>query len=569
MQNVRCYIHELKKIVIILSLMFMGLSCGDGGDTGPSDSTSGSPVQSIGGGGGMPPSQPPASGATQPGSGTVTQPSGGTVTQPSGGTATQPSGGTVTQPSGGTVTQPSGGGTVVSPLPDTMAQSPMQGAITSLTSLKAYRRPNNNIEVISASNATLSYDGTKIAFYTDEALVAADRDSTGDIYVLDTVRGLYEIVSLSTTGNQIEGIDFFSMISADGRFVTFVSADRNADSTKTNSYKEVFLANLETGQILRLTRGLNGNPVDGHSDEPKISQDGTRILFRSYASNLVANDTNYRSDYFVYFLNDGHMECVSRGGMNADIQLSHSSSSSASIRDGFISQNGRYVLFSAITTNKLGVSTNTNYYHHVYLRDLEDRNTSIVSSNFSGGLGNDHSYVASIATHDQNLTIAFHSNATNLVLQPSSSKPISDQYGNADIFVYDLRFNNDGTTTQDIQRISDYSNTVQADRGSFNPIISADGRLVFYLSQATNLGLNDTNGKIDVYVYTRQAGVFPKRKLVSVNAAGVQMDQDASQLSISGNGQLVVFTSYASNTDFLSGLPAARPKVFIMPNPLP
>jgi hypothetical protein len=56
-----------------------------------------------------------------------------------------------------------------------------------------------------------------------------------------------------------------------------------------------------------------------------------------------------------------------------------------------------------------------------------------------------------------------------------------------------------GTT----ERVSLASDGAQGDRNSYRPAISADGRVVACVSDATNLMPGDTNGRADVFVRTR------------------------------------------------------------------
>ena len=71
-----------------------------------------------------------------------------------------------------------------------------------------------------------------------------------------------------------------------------------------------------------------------------------------------------------------------------------------------------------------------------------------------------------------------------------------DTNGASDLFVRDRKL---GT----IERVSVSSKGEQANEQSFNPSISAGGRLVAFVSDASNLVPNDTNGLRDAFVRTR------------------------------------------------------------------
>jgi tricorn protease-like protein len=88
------------------------------------------------------------------------------------------------------------------------------------------------------------------------------------------------------------------------------------------------------------------------------------------------------------------------------------------------------------------------------------------------------------------------------------------------------------------------SNQKQADRSSFNPTISADGRFVAFDSLATNLVGQDTNGVSDVFVHDRSTGETTR---VSVTTDGDQATSHSRMPSISSDGRTVGFDSDAPN----------------------
>lgn len=125
--------------------------------------------------------------------------------------------------------------------------------------------------------------------------------------------------------------------------------------------------------------------------------------------------------------------------------------------------------------------------------------------------------------------VAFYSEANNLV--PGDSNNADD------IFVRDMR-------TLTTVRVSLDSETVEGDADSYSPSISATGRYVAFYSEATNLVLGDTNGVDDVFVHDVLNGTTRR---VSVGAGGAQGNQMSIYPSLSADGRLVVFHSWASN----------------------
>ncbi len=117
----------------------------------------------------------------------------------------------------------------------------------------------------------------------------------------------------------------------------------------------------------------------------------------------------------------------------------------------------------------------------------------------------------------------FASNADDLVAD--------DTNGYEDIFVETL-------STGVIERVSVSSSGTQANNGSFNPQISADGRLVLFASTATNLAATDDEFRTDYFIRDRQSGTTQR---LTLNGGSLPVDAFAPALS--GNGRYVVFAS--------------------------
>jgi Tol biopolymer transport system component len=97
-----------------------------------------------------------------------------------------------------------------------------------------------------------------------------------------------------------------------------------------------------------------------------------------------------------------------------------------------------------------------------------------------------------------------------------------------------------GTTT----RVSVDSAGQEGNSASFMGAISADGRFVAFGSHADNLVAGDRDFESDVFVHDRLTGVT---ELVSVNGAGQQQNGTSAGMDISGDGRFVAFVSFATN----------------------
>ncbi|HET6497915.1 MAG TPA: hypothetical protein VFH17_02530, partial [Coriobacteriia bacterium] len=93
-------------------------------------------------------------------------------------------------------------------------------------------------------------------------------------------------------------------------------------------------------------------------------------------------------------------------------------------------------------------------------------------------------------------------------------------------------------------RVSLTNTGAQAAGSSFDPSISADGRYVAFESEAANLVPGDTLGHRDIFVRDRTDATTVR---VSVTAGGAQATGDSLNTAISGDGAVVAFESYAAN----------------------
>ena len=115
-------------------------------------------------------------------------------------------------------------------------------------------------------------------------------------------------VSVDSAGNQGNG-EFFNTstsasISADGRFVAFSSYASNIVPGDTNSNPDIFVRDTLTNTTTRVSVDSAGNQANRISRSPSISADGRFVAFISESSNLVPGDTNNRYDIYDIFVAD-------------------------------------------------------------------------------------------------------------------------------------------------------------------------------------------------------------------------------------------------------------------------
>jgi ELWxxDGT repeat protein len=131
-------------------------------------------------------------------------------------------------------------------------------------------------------------------------ILATDTNSGTDIFLYDQQTQQISLVSLDSNGTQAYGDSFNPSISADGRYIAFHSFADSFVAGDTNNSRDVFVKDMLTGAITRVSVNTNGTQGDQGSFEADISADGLHISFASDASTLISGDFNRARDIFVY-----------------------------------------------------------------------------------------------------------------------------------------------------------------------------------------------------------------------------------------------------------------------------
>jgi len=168
---------------------------------------------------------------------------------------------------------------------------------------------------------SLTRDGRLVAFASEATnLVADDSNAVADVFVHDTNTDLTERITLSAEGREASAPSDAPAISATGRFVAFSSGSADLVPGGYRAGRNVFLHDRDTGRtaLVSVARGNQG--ANGASDNPVVSEDGSKVAFVSAASNLVADDRNDRPDVFVRDLERGETFrlSVGAGGIEAN-----------------------------------------------------------------------------------------------------------------------------------------------------------------------------------------------------------------------------------------------------------
>ncbi len=145
-----------------------------------------------------------------------------------------------------------------------------------------------------------SPDGTKIAFTSNSSdLVADDTNDAEDVFVKNLSTGVVKRVSTDAAGGQGSEGSANSVWSPDGKHVAFTSGAPDLVPQDTNGKEDAFVKDLSTGAIERISVTSDGKQADNDTIEVTWSRDGERALIVSAAGNLVPDDTNGWFDVFI------------------------------------------------------------------------------------------------------------------------------------------------------------------------------------------------------------------------------------------------------------------------------
>ncbi len=305
-------------------------------------------------------------------------------------------------------------------------------------------------------------------------LVPGDTNGVMDILVHDRWNRTTARVSVTSSGAQANGGSRAPAISADGRYVTFVSM-------ATNLVPGVDGGVFRHDRTTRRTTLVAANTPTAISADiwAAISADGRFIAVTSDSSSLVPGDTNGVADTFV-------RDTVAGTTTRVSVASTGAQGNQGSLGVAALSENGRYVVFTSFASNL--APGDTNGILDVFFHDRWSRATTQISPSTPGPHGTETQLTFYPAISANGRWVAYTSAVRDF--------PFGDQHGLSDVFFHDRWA---GTT----RRISVPDAGGDADNGAVRPSLSADARFVSYYSPAENLVPGDTNQVSDIFVWRR------------------------------------------------------------------
>jgi Tol biopolymer transport system component len=349
------------------------------------------------------------------------------------------------------------------------------------------------------------------------------------------------------------GGSFAPIFSGDGQTLVFVSFAKNlVPNQSVNEALDVFARHLPSQQTILISRNSSG--LGGGNDDssfPTVSSNGLIIAFESWAGDLVPNDTNGARDIFVRDLAAGTTRLVSRN-------LSGSSSANGHSRSPVLSANGRFAAFSSTATDL--IPNDTNELADIFLHNLETEETIRLSPGLSAhaitpAINADGSRVA-FATRWLSVGEIYRWNAPALFPQKISGNVFSLLPGVTRCF--SPAINADGrfvafkaaapggvallrhdVMTGELELVS------AATEDLAPPVMSSDGRWIAYTSQG------------QVFLWDGETGLS---SLIS-GRDETPGNAPSYRPSLSAGGRIVAFVSEATN--LVDGTSGHAPRIYV------
>lgn len=357
----------------------------------------------------------------------------------------------------------------------------------------------------------LSSDGRYALFESSASdLIAGDTNGVVDVFIRDLVNNSTVLVSVSTNGEVANGVCRGSTMTADGRYVAFVSAANNLVADDTNGIPDVFVRDLQDQVTILASAGAqaaSSNFLAG-SEAPELTPDGRFVAFYSVATNLVPG-VGSSGEIYLRDVVAGTTTWVSS---TAHTLLGNQAVSFNQLLDA----KGDFVIYEAASNSPSSVPNSKG----VILRFGRATGlTDVVYTNAYVSPGNAQDIRTLDMTSDGRF-VAFVAN-TNGAL------------GTTCILQWDAQSGMSTLVSGDLSNHASTSATCDW------PVMDSTGRFVAFLSSATNLAPNRLVGDYHLYLRDMQAGTTT---LLDADTNGVGSSvSPATVPRLSTDGTLVAF----------------------------
>jgi Tol biopolymer transport system component len=393
-----------------------------------------------------------------------------------------------------------------------------------------------------ADSPDLTADGRFAIFLSDSAAPVPDLIEPGAakrfrLFLRDNLDGSLRALSM----RQLR----FPILSPDGQWIAFSATGSSSGAQPYHEGANVYVFNRQTEaiQLASLRMGTPSATADSHSflRAGRLSADGRRLLYRSFAGNLLPEAEGGRDNLLLQDLETGARQLlnVRPDGLSSQGNIQHS----------FMTRNGRFIIFSSHAGDLVDLETGG--MMNVYLYQVESGAIQLVSINLEGTGGGDHDSIFPEVSEDGRYVV-FQSPSKNLIetdpKEPSMVRRIF------------LRDTLEGTTRAAPHLISIF-------HPASSPKISPDGRFVAFLngvlhlwdvSQNEVIPLEAARGAVSFFFSPDSSGLFfeiPSTRFGPPQFFGRYDLSDrtyetictnCAELSVSDDGRFIVFQPLAT-----------------------
>ena len=337
--------------------------------------------------------------------------------------------------------------------------------------------------------------------------------------------GDIELVSTNSAGVQANAESYYQQASLDGRYILLATGASNfpTGTPSVPGHEAIYLKDTVTGEVTLVNQSAGGVASNGDSFPIGMSEDGTKIMFSSSASNLGPVTDGLNNQIFVKDMITGAVTLVTAtpAGQAGD----------AGAFSGVIAPDGSFAIVTSFAANLGNFAPFPWANADAYFKALPSGPLTFVSINGPNPFGTGRS-TQPLDLSPDGQKLLFISNSPYLVPNDFNGKP--------DLFVVDL-------TTGAIQAVTAGPAGDPVFSTSSTPpygVLSHDGTKVLFQYTGGGLSGIDDHGLAQIYVKDLITGAVTQ---VSHDATG----QAANLVSLVGDFSLddstVYFSTKASN----------------------
>ncbi|MCA9772249.1 MAG: PD40 domain-containing protein [Myxococcales bacterium] len=377
-----------------------------------------------------------------------------------------------------------------------------------------------------------------------------------------------EIMSISTFNEASDAPCERPTLSDDGRYVAFDGDATPFAPGVVTGDDQVFVRDRRFGRTALMSIAPDGSPGDDDSKNAAISGDGRHVVFETIARNLTER-FSFTTYVVVHDRDPDENGFFDEDGLTANFLVSRTPTGIASNgsfpainRGGGGIDSGRFIAFRATGANIVGMSILAEQIY-VYDRDLDrdgvfdetdpgETGFAWVSESQTG-IFSAFSTATYPAISGDGRYVTYHSNRDDLLAEGE------DTNGTFDVFIRDRDTDEDGVFdepgTVATLRANLSTGGDEADRSGLWASISDTGRFVAFHSNATNLDPACSGESLQMYIRDRDTdddGNFDEpgaveTRCISVNASGIEGNDECAWGRISPDGRFIAYTSLATN----------------------